>query len=69
MSQPENTIAHSAVAMNREALVFIAHLGHMMGLDALQESRGFFEMKLLVVRQDAQKEFVTGCALEPFDIE
>src|SRR5260221_7293952 len=64
ISQPENAIAQRAAPMMKDALVFIAHLRHMFGIEALQEPCRLLEMKLLIARHDAQKEFVARCAFE-----
>src|SRR5579859_1403666 len=64
ISQPESAIAHSAAPTNRAALIFIAHLGYMLGTDALQELCRFFQMEFRIVRLDTQKEFVVRSALE-----
>src|ERR1700688_2169435 len=69
MSQPENAITHSAAPMMKDALIFIAHLRYMFGFDALQEPCRLHQMKLIIMRQDAQKEFVARCAFETLHVK
>src|SRR5205814_7905450 len=69
ISQPVSAIAHSAVAKKPYALIFIAHLGHVLRVNALQKSRRLLQMEIRIMRFDAQKEFIRGSSLEPLHIE
>src|SRR6516225_5522020 len=68
-AQPPTARTPSAVPVNQSALILIMHLSHMLGVDALQETRRLFQVKLRVMRQDAQKEPVVRGALEPLNVK
>src|SRR5437899_8323925 len=69
ISHPDSAIAHKAAPMNSDALVLIAHLRHVLSIDALKQSRGLFQMRLRIMRLNTQKEFVVRRPLEPFHVK
>src|SRR5262245_1294441 len=68
-SQPASASAHNAAPINTDALIFIAHLGDVLGIDALQKTRRLFQVKLRIVRFNAQEKFVVRSALKPLHIK
>src|SRR5450432_2549179 len=66
---PQSAASEREMEMVRTVLV-IKHLGHVMRIDALQESRGVRKIEFLVAGLDAQKELVAGGVLgETLDVE
>src|SRR5262252_5848769 len=61
-SQPESASVQSAAKTSVDALILIAHLGDVLGVDALQETRCLFQVEFRIVGLDAQKEFVVRSA-------
>src|SRR5215831_3272477 len=66
--QPARLNAQATPRMNA-TLIFIAHLGDVLGIDALQEPGGFHQMEFMVMRFDPQEEAVAGSVLEALDVE
>src|SRR5215467_4247738 len=68
-SQPARTRAQNADPTRTAALILIAHLGHMLGVDALQEASRVLQLEFRIVGFDAKEKLVVGSLLEPRYVE
>src|SRR5215467_7953172 len=57
-SQPASASAQQAARIRRDALIFIAHLGHVLGVDALEKTRRLLQMEFRIVGFDTQEKLV-----------
>src|SRR5215470_19694680 len=66
--QPTRASANATPRV-KVALIFIAHLSDVLGIEALQEAGGLCQMELWIMRLDAQEKLVARGVLKALDVK